>query len=373
MKLKIKKILFLEALNNVSKAISNKNIIPILSGIKFEITKDKIILTASDNDITIRTILEKSKDLVIEDKGNIVIKGKYMLDIVKKLESDFINIEILEDHKMLIYTENSNFVLNGIDVSEYPDIDLSMSKDIINMKISEFKEMILQTNYACSFDEARVVLTGVNLNVNKSELECSATDSYRLAIKKLKIKDKLNSDVNIIIPSKNLNELIKVLPYDDEDKNMEIHIFNNKILFKIDNLIFQSRLINGTYPNTKNLIPIDSMFNIKLNRIDFYNMVDRASILNNDKDNNIMTLELKNKILKITSMSLEIGKVEETMNVNSDEKIKISFSGKYMMDALRTMKSENIIITFVGEIKPILINEEDEKELLCLILPIRTY
>ena len=102
-------------------------------------------------------------------------------------------------------------------------------------------------------------------------------------------------------------------------------------------------------------------------------MVDRASILNNDKDNNIITLELKNKILKITSMSLEIGKVEEKINVDCDENIKISFSGKYMMDALRTIKSENVILTFVGEVKPILLKEEKNDELLCLILPIRTY
>ena len=102
-------------------------------------------------------------------------------------------------------------------------------------------------------------------------------------------------------------------------------------------------------------------------------MVDRASILNNDSDNNIITLEIKNKVMKITSMSLEIGKVEEKMNVSIDDNIKISFSAKYMMDALRTIKSDEVIITFVGEIKPILLKNSDNNDLISLILPIRTY
>lgn len=371
MKLKIKKNLLLNALNDVSKALSSKNIIPILSGIKFELYEEKLVLIASDNDITIKTILEKSEDLIIEGSGSVVIKGKYILDIVRKLNSSFINIEILEDHKILIYNENSNFNLNGIDANEYPDINLSFSPDVVNMNVSDFKSMINQTNYACSLDEARVVLTGVNFSTSDNVLECSATDSYRLAIKKIDINGKLANDFNIIIPSKNLNELLKVLPNDDI--SMEIHIFNNKILFRIDNLVFQSRLINGTYPNTKNLIPNETLFDLKINKNELYDMVDRASILNNDKDNNVITLELNNKLLKITSMSLEIGKVEEKMETNCDENIKISFSGKYMLEALRTLKSENVILTFVGEIKPILLKEEDNDKLLCLILPIRTY
>ena len=101
-------------------------------------------------------------------------------------------------------------------------------------------------------------------------------------------------------------------------------------------------------------------------------MVDRASILNDDSDNNIITLEIKNRIMKVTSMSLEIGKVEETMKVTSNDNIKISFSAKYMMDVLRTIKSDEVIITFVGEIKPILLKNSDNDNLISLILPIRT-
>ncbi len=372
MKLKIKRVVLLEALNNVSKAISTKNIIPILSGIKFELHRDRLVLTASDNDITIQTVISKGDNLIIDNTGSIVIKGKYILDIIRKLDSEFINIEIIDEHKIMIFTENSEFNLNGIEAREYPDINLDLSPEFISMSIDEFRSMTLQTNYACSLDEARVVLTGVNFKIDGNNLECSATDSYRLALRKKLLTNGVNNGIDIIIPSKNLNELLKLLSSGD-DEVIEMHLFSNKVIFKFNDILFQSRLISGTYPNTKNLIPSDSIFDLKLDCNEFYNMVDRASILNNDTDNNIITMEIKNNLLKITSMSLEIGKVEEKMNVSCDNDIKISFSAKYMMDALRTIKSRNVIITFVGEIKPILLKNDDSEDLVCLILPIRTY
>ena len=118
MKLKIKRTVLLEALNNVSKALSTKNIIPILSGIKLELFKDRLVITASDNDITIQTVINESENLIIDSTGSIVIKGKYILDIIRKLDAEFINIEIIDDHKIIIFTDNSEFNLNGIDAKE---------------------------------------------------------------------------------------------------------------------------------------------------------------------------------------------------------------------------------------------------------------
>lgn len=373
MKFKIKKHILLEALNNVAHALSSKNIIPILSGIKFDLNRDKLILTASDNDITIQTEILKDDDMEISKTGSIVIKGKYILDIIRKLDSEWINLEIVDDHKIMIYTENSEFNLNGIDPFEYPAVDFTLSDNCISIPVNNFKDIINQTTYAASLDEARTVLTGVNIKINNNVLECSSTDSYRLALKSFKLDDKVKvPDTDIIIPSRNLNELLKMMDVSEEE-NIDIHIFSNKIIFKFNNILFQSRLINGSYPNTKNLIPKESLFNLRVNKREFYNMVDRASILNNDRDNNIITMEIKDNYLNITSMSLEVGKVFEKMKVVCDDKIKISFSSRYMLDALRTIKSEDIILTFVGEIKPILLSESDDDSLICLILPIRTY
>lgn len=372
MNFKIKRNVLQEKLNVVSKAISSKNIIPILSGIKFELTKEKLILTASDNNITIETFINvDSKDLIVKTVGNIIIKGKYIIDIVRKLESEFVNIEVIDGNKILIYNDNSEFNLNGINSKEFPVIDLSLTTDPILIDKGVFKKLIIQTNYAASLDESRVILTGINFKIEKKILECAATDSYRLAFKKVNLDKKQENEVNIVIPNKNLLELLKLL--NDEDNKIQIHIFSNKVIFSFDDVIFQTRIISGNYPNTNNLVSEEISFEVLINKYDFYGIIDRASILNNDKDNNIVTLEINENNLKVTSNSLEVGKVEENYNINCKEKIKISFNSRYMLEALKTIETENVRILFIGEVRPILLKEENNENLLQLILPIRTY
>jgi len=375
MKFKIKKELLLDALNKVSKAISTKNLIPVLAGIKFELKKKKLVLTATDNDITIQTTIDvvKEEDFVIESEGSIIIQGKYILDIVRKLPAEYINIEVIENLKILISTENSEFNLNGISESEYPNIGLEESKKKIDISAGLFKSIVNQTSFASSNEESKPVLTGINFNIVGDILECNSTDSYRLARKVIKLSKESEENYNIVIPSRNIVEFSRILG--DDTDNVEIHIFSNKILFKVNNLKFESRLINGTYPNTSNLLPDDSFLVISTKLNDFYDVIDRVSILTSDKEKNIVTLETQGDILILKSSSAEIGRVEEKMNItkNNKEDIKISFSAKYMMEALKSFSTENVDIHFVGEIKPILIKSNEDETLTQLVLPIRTY
>ncbi len=375
MKFTIKKDLLLDALNKVSRAISTKNLIPVLAGIKFELKKKKLILTASDNDITIQTSIESNsdEDFKIENEGSIIIQGKYILDIVRKLPDKYINIEVVDELKILIYTENSEFNLNGISESEYPNIGLEESKKKVNVNASVFKTIVNQTAFASSNEESKLVLTGINFNIVGDVLECNSTDSYRLARKVVKLERESEENYNIVIPSHNIVEFCKILS--DDDEIVELHIFNNKILFKTGNLKFESRLINGTYPNTSNLLPDDSLLVVSTKLADFYDVIDRVSILTSDKEKNIVTLETTDDWLILRSSSAEIGRVEEKMPItkNNSENIKISFSAKYMMEALKSFSTETVDIHFVGEIKPILIKSSEDTTLTQLVLPIRTY
>ena len=375
MKLTIKKDLLLNALNKVSKAIYTKNLIPVLAGIKFELKKKKLTLTASDNDITIQTMIESTneEDFKVEQEGSIIIQGKYILDIVRKLPDKYINIEVVDELKILIYTENSEFNLNGISESEYPNIGLEESKKKVHIKASVFKDIVNQTAFASSNEESKPVLTGINFNIVGDVLECNSTDSYRLARKVVKLDSASEENYNIVIPSHNILEFSRII--DEEDGDIELHIFNNKILFKTGNLKFESRLINGTYPNTSNLLPDDSYLVVSTNLNAFYDVIDRVSILTSDKEKNIVTLETNGDMLILKSSSVEIGRVEEKMPItkNNNEDIKISFSAKYMMEALKSFSTETVDIHFVGEIKPILIKSSEDETLTQLVLPIRTY
>ncbi len=375
MKFTIRKEILMDALNKVSKAISSRNIIPVLAGIKFDLTKKKLTLTASDNDITIQTFIEcNDEDIItVKEEGSIIIQGKYILDIVRKLPDKFINIEVVDELKILIYTENSEFNLNGISEKEYPNIDLGESKNHIELSARVIKDIVNQTSFATSIDENKAILNGINFNINSDILECNATDSYRLARKIIKLSKASKENQNIVIPSKNLVEFTRII--EDTDDLVEIHIFNNKVLFKYQSLLFQSRLINGSYPNTSNLLPKDYLVKLHFNINQFYDVVDRVSILTSDKDKNVVTLETNGNNLIMKSSSAEIGRVEEKMQITKDNDIdvKVSFSSKYMMDALKSFNTLDVELYFVGEIKPIILKSSGDETLTQLVLPIRTY
>ena len=373
MKLKIKQNILMEHLNYVIKGISNKNLIPILNCIKFELTNEGLSLTSTDNEIMINTFIKKDEIECIDTLGNIVVSGRYIYDIVKKLPNEIIDIEEVMDSKIYISTKNSSFNLNCNLVNDFPKIDLDESKNPIILSQKIFRNIINQTIFATSTQESRPVLTGLNIKINGNILECTATDSYRLASKKLELKQTMDENVNIIIPTRNLNELIKLLS--DEDENINIHIFNNKIIFKFDTIIFMSKLINGTYPDTSKLIPNEFNTEITVNLKEFYNSIDRASLLTNEADKNTIKLNIDNNQIVLTSNIPEIGNVTEKvqiLNMNNSD-IRIAFSSKYIMDALRVLDCEKVKLLFNGEVKPIIIKNPQSDDIIQLILPIRTY
>ncbi len=373
MKFTIEKNILLESLNYVLKAISTKNIIPILNGIKLELTKEGLFLTASDSELTIKAIIENKKIKNIEKEGNCVIQSKYILDIIRKMPNDIINIELIDNIKIRIFTENNFYDLNCLEVKDYPNLKLEESKKPIILESKLIKQLINQTSFAVSNQESRPLLTGINIKINGNILECVATDSYRLAKKVLTLKESINEEVNIVIPGKNIIEFEHILG--DNDKKVELHIFNNKILFKYENILFQTNLLSGTYPNTSTLIPKDFNFIINTTKDEFYNAIDRAALLTQNKDRNIIKMEVLEKSLKISSFSVEIGKVEETLyiNKNNSETMDISYSAKYMLEALKTIKDKDILIMMNADNKPIIIKSVKDETLIQLLLPIKTY
>ncbi len=372
MKFTIEKNILLENLANVVKAISTKNIIPILNGVKFELNEEGLFLTASDSELTIRAFIEKKEITNIENEGSIIIQSKYILDIIRKMPSDLINFELMDGLKIKISSDNSQYDLNCLDPKEYPSIKLEETKNPIVIKGNVFKTIISQTSFAISTQELRPLLTGLNFKIAGDVLECIATDSYRLAKKNIKLDVPSEEDVNIVIPGKNIMELDKIIT---EDEDVYMHIFTNKVLFKYKNIVFQTNLLSGTYPNTSNLIPNDFaiIVNTKLN--DYFSAIDRMALLTQSKDKNIVKMRIKNSQMIINSYASEIGKAEEKLNIETkeDANIDISFSAKYMLDALKTIKDEEILILLNGEVKPIVIKSMTDESLIQLILPIKTY
>ena len=370
MKFVVKKEILIESLNNTARAISTKNLIPILTGIKFDLKEDGLYLYASDTDVSIRSFIAKDKLTSLDEVGSIVIGGKYIVEIIRKLPNTDISIEVIDGYKLIVSTDNTEFNLNGVNPNEFPNLDLDETKEPIIINNEVFKGIINQTVFATSPSETRPLLTGINFRISGSELEVLATDSYRLARKLVKIDHEIDNDVNIVIPGKNLIELTKML--DDDKANVEIHLFSNKVLFKYDNMVFLSRLLSGTYPTTSNIIPKEFNIELECSFDDLFNMIDRASLLTSDREKNTIKLSLNKNELMISSNSPEIGKVEEKITVESDKEINISFSSKFMLDAIKSFNKDKIIICMNNDSSPIVIKNSEDTSLVQLVLPIKT-
>ena len=368
----IKQNILIEHLNYVIKGVSNKNLIPILNCIKFELTNEGLYLYSTDSEISIKTFISSENIENIDIVGEMVVSGKYIYDIIKKLSNETIKIEEVNNNKIIITTPTTEFNLNCNDLADFPNLELDTVENPIILEKKELKDIINQISFATSNQESRPNLTGINFIISNNIIECTGTDSYRLSKKILNIDTKDNEN-NIIIPTRSLSELIKII--NDNDGQVEMHIFNNKVLFKFDNIEFLTRLINGSFPDTSKLISNEFESEIEIDYKDFYKAIDRASLFSSNDDKNTILFEINGNSVKISSNIPEIGKVEEMVqvkNINNND-FRISFSSVFMVDALRALSSEKVILKFNGELKPFLIKNPEDDSLTELIVPIRTY
>ncbi len=371
MNFKIKKENLLKYLNHVIKGISSKNLIPILNCIKFDLTAEGLYLLSTDNEIAIKTFIDKK---YIEDGytcGQFVVYGKYIYEIIRKLPNEIIEIEEVIDSKIFISTTNSSFSLNCNNIDEFPNLELEDSKNPIVLNSKILKNLVNQTSFAASTQESRPNLTGINVQIKDNLLTFRATDSYRLAQKSI-VCEFNDEDVNIIIPTKNMVELTRML---DDEEDVNIHIFNNKIIFKFANIIMMSRLINRSFPDVTKLIPEDFKIKVTIPTHEFYSLLDRVSLFSSEEENNNIKLECIDSNLIVKSNIPEIGNVEEKLTIkkSTNEDFKIAFSSKYMMEAIKSFSSDEIEFSFNEEIKPIILKSNSDENLLQLIVPMKTY
>jgi DNA polymerase III subunit beta len=378
MKFIIQRDHLVQSVQDVMKAVTSRTTIPILTGIKIVASNEGVTLTGSDSDISIQTFIprEEGGDEIVEVKesGAIVLNARFFSEIVKKLPTDTVEIEVLSHLQTVIRSGKSEFSLNGLDAEEYPHLPQIEENNTFHIAADLLKAMIRQTVFAVSTSETRPVLTGVNWKVENDELNCIATDSHRLALRVVKIETENPGNYNVVIPGKSLNELNKIIG--DSNELIDIVITENQILFKTKHVLFFSRLLEGNYPDTSRLIPNESKTDVTVNTKEFLQAIDRASLLAREGRNNVVKFStIENSLIEISSNTPEIGKVIE--EVQSDaiegEDLKISFSAKFMMDALKALEGTDIKISFTGAMRPFVIRPLHDQTILQLILPVRTY
>lgn len=368
---KVSKKNFYNGLSVAARAISTFSPLPAFSGVKIEAKEDVLILTGSDSDISIQTTLHKTDEcnLEIKDMGSIVIESKYILEIVRKIDSDEIEFEILDGSQSKISGNTAEFRINGMKANEYPSIDFSKPKESFIIEEESLKKVITQTIFSTSDKETRPVLTGVNFHCDGNELHCVATDSYRLSKKSILIDQNLH--FSITIPSKSLQEVVKTL---DTNGTVEIAVNDKKAQFIIHDTIIQTRLIDGAYPETSRLIPLQFDYELTIDSHDLLNAIDRASFIKNDGVS-VIKFSLNENECVLSSKSVEVGSSTEVLNSASykGNTLEISCNGRYVFDAIRALGGSLVKFSLCGEMKPFIITSLDDDKILQLVLPVRTY
>lgn len=379
MKFTINRAAFIKELNNVSRAISSKTTIPILTGLKIVASDAGLLLTGSNADISIETLIRADNSdvgLTIDEPGSIVLTARFFSEIVKRLPEKEMTVEVKDGFQTEITSGAAAFNINGQDANNYPHLPEIDAADSVVLSGAVFKELISQTVIAVSNQESRPILTGIHFVLNDNQFLAVATDSHRLSQRQIELPTPSEASFDVIIPGKSLTELSRMIGDDDADVKMQFS--ENQVLFLLGDTSFYSRLLEGNYPDTSRLIPKESSTTVEFEAPELLAAVERASLLSHESRNNVVKLTLTPTDHQVTifSNSPDVGNVEEELAPKEigGEPLEISFNPDYMKDALHSFGQATIRVAFTSALRPFtLVPTEDTSNFIQLITPVRTF
>lgn len=359
----------LYGIQTVQKAISTKNTIPILSGILLKAKDNRLFFSATDLEIGIQC----SVPVQTLSEGEVVLPARYFSELVRKLPETKITLEYIpENIEVKINYGDAEVNLKGWPGEEFPVIPELEGDYSFEIQPILLKNMIKQTIFAVSIDDTRPIFTGALFHIEEDILNLVTTDTHRLAWRKAKINllNENKYDLNLIIPSKTLNELARIIK---EDEPILVKGDQNQISFQTNETRIISRLIEGKFPNYKQVIPNNYNGLIRVKTKTLQSTLERASLFVNEKDGtSIVKLVIEDQTLNISSKS-DVGKVDENIPIFFEgQEIEISFNAKYLLDVLKIIEEEDLIINLTGSLSPAILQTANHDNFIYLILPLRT-
>lgn len=358
---------FLEKLTKVSLALASNPVIPVLEDFLIS-SKGKILnITASNLELTITTQIEAE----VSKQGTIAIPGKTLLETLKSLAEQPINIDVNEDtNGITITTQSGIYKLVGEKSDDFPEISLPTNEDKITISSDRLMSAIDKTSFATSNDEMRQAMKGICLNIDFKYLTFAATDAHKLV--KYSFLDIISeASATIILTKKSLLALKSILPRDEE---ITLHFGRTKAFFSFGDTILSTRLIEAKYPDYNAVIPTNNPFQLQVGRLELLSALRRLIVYAN-KSTNQVVFNIQDKSLTISSQDPDMSN-EATEQLNctfQGEPMTIGFNGKFIVEMLSAMNSENITIELSQANKPgILVPSEQTQgeQLLMLIMPI---
>lgn len=360
----IKKEKLLNILQIADKAITPFCPQPYFKGVFVEIKNDSLTFITSDNQISIKTTLTNKEEFNVEEEGNILLDEKLISEIARKIDSKEIKFDTMENDLIAVYGGNSKFELNVLSYEIYPKIDFGSINKKFKVNSCTLKTIVEKTAYACSEKEIQLNLTGINLFSKNGKLHALATDRFKLASKEINID--LQEEFNIVIPKK---YFVSALQCIDQDE-IELEIQNNKILFYSNETIIQSKLIEDLFPNVEPVFKNTINGTLIIKKNDLLKMIDRCSLIKNDKNKTPITIKIENNKLYISSEFKQTSFNEEIENISyKGENVSIIYDSKFLVESLKVIDTEDVQIEFTKEKKAAILKNINDDSLILIVSP----
>jgi len=365
MKFVVNKTKFEEALDIVSRAINTRSTLPVLNNVLIKCEQKQLKLATTNLEIAIETALEAD----IKEEGIITIPVKLMLNYISLLEDEEVEISTEDSLVLKFKSENSNTIINGIDPKEFPLIPQIKEETSFKIKNNELQDLISKTVFASAMDEIKPVLAGILFKIENKKVYVVATDSYRL-VEKITNSKETNKDIQIIIPSKTVLELSRIIQK-IPNKEINIKIANNQITFETEGIYLTSRLIEGKYPDYKQIIPEKSETLVEVDTTEFIKTVKRVNLFAKESANSVK-MEVKKDRILIIADTAQIGREEASIKVKTiGEEKKIAFNAQFLLDALMNVGEETVVMGINTELSPVILRPKSEDDYLHIIMPLK--
>lgn len=363
MKISFNKSELCQAVSNVQRAVSTKNSIPALEGILIKAYGDSVTLCGYDLEIGIRTVISAS----IIEEGEVVLSAKLFSEIVKRMPDEIITMET--DEKLITYIHSgvADYQIVGISSYEYPELPSFDELQNFTVNAEILKNMIKQTYYAISDNQAKPIYTGSLFEIKDGFLTVVSVDGFRLAIRKEKIESDKSFD--FVVPGKTLSEVLKI---NCEDESfVQIIVGKKHVVFKIDNYSIVSRLIEGKFIDYAGTIPSGSTTSLKVSTREIASSVERMSLLTNEKMQSPVRFIVADEGIKL-HCTTAVGRASDYINVPFEgSDIEIGFNNRYLLDAIRNTDTDELKFEFNGPLKPLKIMPLEGDSFIFLVVPMR--
>lgn len=363
MKLQVTQENLNRALGSVGRVASSRGTLPILSNILIRTSSNRLSIAATNLDIAITHYIGAK----VQEEGAITVPARLMQDFVSSLPSSIINLELIEN-KLHITTDQYQSIINGIPADDYPVMPAISQGHSWNIGAKFLKSGLQQVVFAASNDETRPTLTGVFIHSYSGNLYIVATDSYRLAEKMIQ---KYNTDLSLLVPASALQDLLRVMG--DADMEVEVVYDDQQVLFRVGDIELVTRLIEGTYPDYRKLIPVNFTTSAVMKRADLNNITKVSSLFARESAGSVtINLNKKDKQVSIRSIASQLGENTASAPAAVAGDGVITLNSRYILDALHVMSGEDVSISFNDKLEPCILTDPASADYIHVVMPLKS-